>query len=100
MLVGADVHKVGFRCIRDEAQRCVVRENEAEALDIEALDLSVIVQGGEDLVRVEFLDEEKVARIAVHKLERGGVEAAVLEYCQYLVVVREFSEIQAVSVVV
>ena len=100
MLVAAEVHQVGLGSVGDEAERGVVADHEGETLDVETLDRAVPVEGGEGLVRVEFLDQQDVALVAVDQVEGGGVEGAVLEHGEHLVVVLELPEVQAVAVLV
>ena len=98
--VVAELHEVGLGPFGDEAHRGVVADGEGETLDIERLDSGVPVQGGEGLVGVELLDAQHLALVAVHQVEGGGVERAVLEHGQHFVALAELAEQQAVAFVV
>ena len=100
MLVLGNIHKVGFRSRGDERQRRVVAQDEAEPLDVECLGCSIEVEGGVGLVRVELLDADDIALIAVRDIELSRVECAVLEDGQNLVLRAELTEVLSSLLVV
>ena len=100
MLVVGEFHQVGLAALGDETHGRVVAHGEGETLDVERLDGRIPVEGGEGLVGVELLYAEHVALIAVHQVEGCGVEGAVPEHGEHLVVFAELAEEQAVALVV
>ena len=93
-------HKIGFRPWGDERQRCVVAQDKAEPLDVECLGGRIVVEGGVGLVRIELLDLDHFALVAVRDIERSRVEGSVLEYCQNLVLRAELAEVLTALLVV
>ena len=95
-----DSNKIAALGIRNETERSIVANREAETLHVEGLGCAVPIEGGICPASIKFLNAEQVSLVTVAKVVRSGVEGSVLEDGKNLVLSAELTQMNAAAVLV